>query len=173
MRLKLRWLLLRSLLSRKDKELEPVARESREKGREIAIQVINRQRQFLLAKCIYDMDLAEYVADLGSDYQISYELQFLWGLFCEHVKHYALPTDEYSRTKIHLIDWLVMVHGFKLDAAVQEVNKIADMYNKCEPLFEIISKNGRRSYMSPNEEFMFTTFNILMDQQKCRPDGNL
>jgi hypothetical protein len=115
-----------------------------------------------LRECSVDPQLAQFAAERSPLMQLSFELQFLWGFFHEHVQTADLPVNGYDRIKLHLVERLVTAHGYDVKRAAAEANSIEDLFNSAEPLFEAVAELGQRSYKEPVAKSMVVSYRALM-----------
>jgi hypothetical protein len=147
---------------KRDTALEERARLYREEGMRRADQLMHVAKGAFLRECFLDPEFAKFAADGGAKMQLSFELQFLWGFFHEHVQTADLPVNGYDRIKLHLTERLVTVHGYDIKRAAAEANAVEDLFNSDAPLFTAIAKLGQRSYKIPFEKSMVVAYRAMM-----------
>jgi hypothetical protein len=84
---------------------------------------------------------------LNDETMHSITLPFLWGIFHELALEYPeFHANALDRTKVHLIQHLMTVHGYSLDRARNEANGVEDRCNKADVLFDVIEDCGKEAF---------------------------
>jgi hypothetical protein len=152
-------------------ELEALAKESIELGRERAAAILETQEAGLAFRSTQDSEFAEFAVDaVRRDLFMSMEMQFLWGYFFMHVQEFKLPTNGFDRIKLHLIDWLIHGRGYSFESARDNVNDIDGLYNAADPLFESISTLGKEAFTQHGDHYFFMILEGLRTSGGLKPE---
>jgi hypothetical protein len=162
--------------SKKVRAERRLAAETLEFGREKANKVIEFLHDELVRAVPENPELMSYLlramkSDAPDEVIIyeSFDLQFLWGFFFEHVQRYDLRTNGFDRIKIHLIDWLVNYRDYKFEDAISEANSIEDQYNEDGFNFLYVSEGGKRAYTEVEPSFLVNHMIVKMESELGKP----
>ncbi|MDP3262451.1 MAG: hypothetical protein U1E06_07880 [Tabrizicola sp.] len=125
---------------------EDYARRCMEEGRYLSKDASGAMMAAIMAESIKSSDVARYVSAGGTSILLSFELQFLWGVFHEFVQTKPLPTNGYDRILLHTIDWLVNERGYGFEEARHRVLATQSLFNEADPLFDLIAQSGKAFY---------------------------
>jgi len=138
-RVRLWALILYSRLKPANKRYVALARECAQRASDLAAGIMARERAAL------EDDGTEHL--LNDETMHSITLPFLWGIFHELALEYPeFHANALDRTKVHLIQHLMTVHGYSLDRARNEANGVEDRCNKADVLFDVIEDCGKEAF---------------------------
>lgn len=154
MSLRLWALYFRSKLRRGNPAHKAAAEEETARARDLAQQIMERERAALDAEGVGNLFDDEIMLDI--------ELQFLWGVFRELVQEYpGLPTNGFDRVKLHLIMRLMDAHGYSFEAARDEAISVEGLYNKADELFDALAGLGQKTFHDGQSGRLLTVAKVL------------
>jgi hypothetical protein len=141
-KMRLRAPISNSRLTPANSRYEALARECTQRASDLAAGIMAREWSALEEDGTAQL--------LNDETMHSITLPFLWGIFHELALEY--PEHRISALdmiKVHLIRYLVTVHGCSLDSldrARSEVNGVEDWSNKADMLFDVIADCGKEAF---------------------------
>lgn len=129
---------LRSRLSRRNRQLEPVASEAVDRGKAMAREMMEREYTLLGVKELVGPEEGAL---------LTAEMWFLWGVFHEFVQEYPdLPTNGFDRIKLHLAAHLQDTRQIALEEAIDAANAVEATFNRANPLFDAVAAVGKEAF---------------------------